>query len=142
MTRKARNQQIIACRNSIAAALAEGRVSPQEFTEEKLWDARLRAQMSKVKVVANEEFEQAFPAKQCTRVTITTTDGRSLSHAVDVPKGDPRDPMTEQDLQVKFDALAEPIMSESRRSALRDCIFSLDNLDEVGKLMRLCVADA
>jgi len=125
----------------IAAALAEKRVTPREFTEEKLWDARLRAQMAKVKVVANEEFEEAFPEKQCARVTIKTTDGRTLSHQVDVPKGDPRDPMTEEDLRVKFDALAEPIMSEKRRQELRETVFALENLDEVGKLMQLCVAD-
>ena len=126
---------------AIAAALAEGRVTPQEFTVEKLWDKRLRSQMAKVKVVGNDEFEQAFPEKQCSRVTITTTDGRKLTHQVDVPKGDPRDPMTIEDLQVKFDALAEPIMSEKRRAELRDAVFALDKLDDVGKLMALTVAD-
>ncbi len=125
----------------IAAALAEGRVTPLEFKEDKLWDKRLRSQMAKVKVVANEEFENAFPAKQCARVTITTSDGRKLTHQVDVPKGDPRDPMTTDELQVKFDALAEPIMSEQRRTKLRDAVFALDKLDEVGKLMALTVVD-
>ncbi len=126
---------------AIASALAEGRVTPQEFTEEKLWDKRLRSQMAKVKVVGNDDFEKAFPAKQCSRVTITTTDGRKLTHQVDVPKGDPRDPMTIDDLQVKFDALAEPIMSEKRRAELRDAVFALDKIDDVGKLMALTVAD-
>ena len=126
---------------AIAAALAEGRVTPQEFTEEKLWDKRLRSQMAKVKVVPNDDFEKAFPAKQCSRVTITTTDGRKLTHQVDVPKGDPRDPMTIDDLKVKFDALAEPIMSGKRRAELRDAVFALDKLDDVGKLMALTVAD-
>ncbi len=125
----------------IAAALAEGRVTPVEFTEEKLWDERLRSQMAKVKVVANDEFEKAFPAKQCTRVTITTTDGRTLVHAVDVPKGDPRDPMTEEELKVKFEALAGPVMSEKRREALRGAVLRLEVLDDVGKLMRVCIAD-
>ncbi|MBU0717351.1 MAG: MmgE/PrpD family protein [Planctomycetes bacterium] len=126
---------------SIAAAVAEGRVTPQEFTEKKLWDKRLRAQMAKVKVVANEEFEKAFPAKQCTRVTITTMDGQRHSHAVDVPKGDPRDPMTVEELAVKFDSLAAPVMTDSRREELQASIFSLDELDDVERLMALTVAD-
>ena len=49
------------------------------------------------------------------RVTITTTDGKQFSEARDVPKGDPRDPMTDDDLRVKFDALAEPVMTDRRR---------------------------
>ncbi|MBN2562917.1 MAG: MmgE/PrpD family protein [Phycisphaerae bacterium] len=126
---------------AIAAAVAEGRVTRQEFAEEKLWDKRLRAQMAKVKVVANEEFEKAFPAKQCTRVTITTTDGHRHSHAVDVPKGDPRDPMTIEELTVKFDSLAGPVMTESRRDELKASIFSLEELGDVGRLMALTVAD-
>jgi len=125
----------------IAAALAELRVTPQEFTEEKLWDKRLRSQMAKVKVVANQEFEKAFPAKQCSRVTITTQDGRKLTHQVDVPKGDPRDPMTEEELRVKFDALAEAVMSESRRNALHKAVFALETLDNLNELMALTVAD-
>ncbi len=125
----------------IAAAVAEGRVTPLEFKEEKIWDERLRAQMAKVKVVANDEFEKVFPAKQCTRVTITTTDGRKMTREVDVPKGDHRDPMTDEELQVKFDALAEAVMTEKRRGELRDAVSSLDKLDDVGKLMALTVAD-
>ncbi len=124
-----------------AAALAERRVTPQEFTEEKIWDKRLRAQMAKVKVVANDDFEKAFPAKQCARVTITTTDGKKLTHQVDVPKGDPRDPMTIDDLQVKFDALAESVMTEPARAKLREAIFAVDTLDDVNDLMTLTVAD-
>lgn len=124
----------------IAAALAEGRVTPLEFKENKLWDKRLRAQMAKVKVVANSEFEKAFPAKQCSRVTITTTSGGKHTHQVDVPKGDPRDPMTPEELQVKFDALAEPVMSKDRRSQLREGVFALDSLEDAGTLMKLTVA--
>ena len=125
----------------IAAALAEGRVTPLEFTEEKLRDERLRAQMAKVKVVANEEFERAFPAKQCTRVTITTANGRQLAHAIDVPKGDPRDPMTEDDLDVKFNALAGPVMTAGGRDLLKRAIFGLETCDDVAQLMKLTIAD-
>ncbi|MGD8452280.1 MAG: MmgE/PrpD family protein [Phycisphaerae bacterium] len=126
---------------SIAAALAEGRVTPVEFTEEKLWDERLRAQMKKVRVVANEEFERAFPARQCARVTITLADGRKVTRQVDVPKGDPRDPMTPDEVQTKFDALADPVMSASRRLALKDAVFGLEREEDCARLLQLCAAD-
>lgn len=125
----------------IAAALAEGRVTPLEFKEEKIWDQRLRAQMKKVKVVANADFEKAFPAKQCTRVTIRTTDGRSFTHSMDYPKGDPRDPMSVDELSVKFDALASPIMTDARRKAIKETVFAMENLKDVGELMKLMVKD-
>lgn len=125
----------------IAAAVTDRMVTPKQFKDERLWDDRLRAQMKKVKVVANAEFERAFPAKQCTRVTITTTDGRTLTAARDVPKGDPRDPMTIADLDDKFTALAEPVMSESRREALKTAIFDLESCRDAAALMKLTAAD-
>jgi 2-methylcitrate dehydratase len=116
-------------------------VTPKQFKEEKLSDRRIRAQLNKVKVVANEEFEKAVPAKQCTNVTITTTDGKTYSHRIDVSKGDPRDPMTPEELQVKFDALAEPIVTEGRRNELKRTAFDLEKLDDVARLMDLTIAD-
>jgi 2-methylcitrate dehydratase len=126
----------------IAAAVTDRMVTPKQFKDDRLWDDTLRAQMKKVKVVANDEFERAFPAKQCTRVTITTTDGRSLTAERDFPKGDPRDPMTIAELDEKFTALAEPVMSADRRLALKDAIFDLENCPDVGQLMPLMIADA
>ena len=125
----------------IAAAVTDRMVTPKQFTDDRLWDERLRAQMHKVKVVANDEFEKAFPAKQCTRVTITTTSGQSFTAERDFPKGDPRDPMTIDEIGEKFDALAEPVMTDSRRKELREAIFSLEKLEDVGDLMALTVAD-
>ncbi len=125
----------------IAAALADGQVTPAQFTHEKLHDPRLRRQLPKVVVVANEEFERAFPAQQCSRVAFRTTDGRELSCQVDVPKGDPRNPMTDEDLDAKFAALATPVMTPSRQAALRKAIFSLESLEDVADLMQLSVSD-
>lgn len=125
----------------IAAAVTDRMVTPKQFKDDRLWDERLRAQMQKLKVIANDDFEKAFPAKQCTHVTITTTDGRSFTAQRDVPKGDPRDPMTIEELDEKFTALSEPVMSESRRSDLKSQIFDLESCDDVGKLMALTVAD-
>lgn len=121
----------------IAAAVTDRMVTPKQFKDDRLWDTRLRAQMAKVKVVANAEFERAFPARQCTRVTITTTDKRSFSAERDFPKGDPRDPMSIDDLDDKFNALAEPVLSAERRKKLKAAIFGLEGCEDVGELMML-----
>jgi 2-methylcitrate dehydratase len=125
----------------IAAALVDHRVTPQQFTDAKIRDGRLRAQLRKVMVTANEEFEKLFPAQQSTRVTITTTSGQKHAMRVDMPKGDPRDPMTQEELQIKFDALAEAVLSPERRAQLRDAIFGLEKVERIADLMALCVAD-
>ena len=89
----------------MAAGLVDGMVTPLQFKEERVLDKALIPIMDKVKVVPNEEFEALFPKFQPSRVTITTNDGKSHATRVDVPKGDPRDPMTEDEIAVKFTAL-------------------------------------
>ncbi|MGI8956210.1 MAG: hypothetical protein ACR2II_04760 [Chthoniobacterales bacterium] len=86
----------------MAAGLVDGMVTPLQFKEERVLDKALIPIMDKVKVVPNEEFEALFPKFQPSRVTITTNDGKSYATRVDVPKGDPRDPMTEEEIAVKF----------------------------------------
>ena len=80
--------------------------------------------MDKVKVVPNQEFEGLFPKFQPSRVTITTTSSRSFSTRVDVPKGDPRDPMTEQEIAVKFHALGDGVLSRDDRDKLAQSALS------------------
>jgi 2-methylcitrate dehydratase len=90
--------------------------------------------MDKVKVVANEEFEALFPKFQPSRVTITTNDGKSHSTRVDVPKGDPRDPMTEDEIAVKFTALGGDVIGRDQCKKLQKFIMSIEtarNLDEL-----------
>ncbi|MFB3907537.1 MAG: MmgE/PrpD family protein [Candidatus Eisenbacteria bacterium] len=125
----------------IAAALVDHKVTPEQFEEAKILDPRVRAQLPKVKVKANAEFEKLFPKIQPCRVEIETTGGKVFERRIDIPKGDPRDPMTEEELSVKFDALASPSLSDERRAALRRAVFALESCERVADLMKLCVAD-
>jgi 2-methylcitrate dehydratase len=96
--------------------------------------------MDKVKVVANEEFEALFPKFQPSCVTITTNDGKEYSTRVDVPKGDPRDPMTEEEIAVKFTALGGDVIGKEQCEKLRTCIMSLENAATLDELLALTVA--
>jgi len=95
----------------IAAALAERQVTPVQFTMDKIMDPTIREQLKKVEVVADPEIEKVFPALQRVIVRIDTTDGRSFNKQLDYPKGDPRNPLTDQELEEKFSALAEGVLS-------------------------------
>jgi 2-methylcitrate dehydratase len=96
--------------------------------------------MDKVKVVANDEFEALFPKFQPSRVTITTNDGRQHSTRVDVPKGDPRDAMTEEEIAVKFTALGGGVIGKDQCEKLRRCIMNLDTAETVDELLELTIA--
>jgi 2-methylcitrate dehydratase len=125
----------------IAVALAERQVTPVQFTMEKIMDPTIRAQLKKVEVVADPEIEKVFPALQRVIVNITTTDGRSFSKQLDYPKGDPRNPLSDAEIEEKYSALAEGVLSNGAQKKLKDAIWNLEKIGSVSKLMALMKAD-
>src|SRR5215468_4649811 len=121
----------------MAVGLVDGMVTPLQFREERVLDQSLIPVMDKVKVVANDEFEALFPKFQPSQVTITTSDGKTFTKRVDVPKGDPRDPMTAEEIGVKFHALGRDVVGEARCKELRGVIMGLEREERVDRLMRL-----
>jgi len=125
----------------IAAALVDRQVTPVQFTSRKIMDERIRAQLMKVKVVADPEIEAVFPQLQRVVVVIRTADGRELTRQLDYPKGDPRNPLTDGEIEEKFDALASPVFSEEARAKIKEAVWNLETLESIEELTNLCVAD-
>jgi 2-methylcitrate dehydratase len=125
----------------IAAALVDRQVTPVQFTMEKIMNPKIREQLKKVEVVADPEIEKVFPALQRVIVQITTSDGSAYSKQLDYPKGDPRNPLTDSEVEEKFAALAEGVLSSGAQKKLKDAIWGLEKVGSVQKLMGLMKAD-
>ena len=125
----------------IAAAIVNRQVTPAQFEMDAIMDPRTREQLNKVEVVADPDIEALFPELQRVIVSITTTDGEEYSEQLDYPKGDPRNPLTDQEVEEKFDALTSPVLSDSARARLKDAVWNLEKLEAVTDLMDMCKAD-
>jgi 2-methylcitrate dehydratase len=125
----------------IAAAVAERQVTPLQFTPEKIMDPVVRAQLKKVEVVADPEIEKVFPQLQRVIVTIHTADGRQLVRQLDFPKGDPRNPLTDREIEEKFAALAEAVLTPATQRRVIDAVWDLEKLGAVSELMKLLRAE-
>jgi len=125
----------------IAAALVDRQVTPAQFEMAKIMDPKIREQLKKIEVVADPEIEKVFPALQRVIVNITAKDGRTFSKQLDYPKGDTRNPLTDAEIEEKFRALAEGVLSKKAQDRLIRAIWKLEKLDSVAKLMRLMKAD-
>ena len=124
----------------IAAALVDRQVTPRQFTPEKIADPVIRGQLRKVEVVADPEIERVFPALQRVVVTITTTEGKSFERRLDYPKGDPRNPLTDAEIEEKFDALAAGVLDAAGRQKVKDAVWHLEKLASIAELMALLKA--
>src|SRR5215475_12835179 len=125
----------------IAAALVDRQVTPAQFESPKIMDPTIREQLKKVEVVADPEIEKVFPALQRVIVNISTTDGQTFTKQLDYPKGDPRNPLSDAEIEEKFAALAEGVLSDKAQKKLKDAIWNLEKIGSVSKLMALMKAD-
>lgn len=124
----------------ITAGILHGRVTPDLFDDEIIADPRVQQHIHKIKVTAEPEFEAAFPKVQRCHVAVETTDGRTYEKQVDYPKGDPRDPLTDEEIRAKFDALAEGV-SEERRDRIWSSVKRLGSFKKAASFNKICAVD-
>lgn len=87
-----------------AVALIYGKAGLQEFTEANIIDPHVVELTHKVKVKADEDLSKIFPEKQSAIVAIQTSDA-TYSLRVDFPKGEPENPLTEEEFRNRYEAL-------------------------------------
>ncbi|AZE73316.1 MmgE/PrpD family protein [Pseudomonas synxantha] len=82
-----------------------GKAGLPEFHELALSDPAVAAFRDKVSMTLDPEVDAAYPQRWLGRVTVTTTDGRTLHGAIDEPKGDPGNTLSRAELADKFQRL-------------------------------------
>src|SRR5688500_944714 len=108
----------------VASALAHGSVRLAAFEESRMSDRATRALMNKISVSLDPELEAAFPAKRAARVAIRAR-GKREEWLQPTRKGDPDMPLTDQEVQNKFEELVFPVLGEERARALLERLWRL-----------------
>ena len=86
---------------SVAVALEYGKAGLQEFCDDNLKAKKIQELMDKVQVTSDTELSEIFPDKQSAIVTITTKDG-IFTKRVDFPKGEPENPLSEEEFHERY----------------------------------------
>ena len=87
-----------------AAGLLYGKAGLQEFTEEAVKKTEVLNLTKKIRVAADDELSAAFPGIQAAVVTVRTGGG-SYTKRVDFPKGEPENPLTDEEFRGRYDDL-------------------------------------
>ncbi|MBC8332535.1 MAG: MmgE/PrpD family protein, partial [Anaerolineae bacterium] len=125
----------------IAAAVADGAVLPDSFSDEKLQDPRIWDLLGKIKVVADPEIDALFPGVKRARVQITTLEGNTHTAQVDHAKGSPENPLSDDELIAKFRANAEGVISLQRQDEIIRVTWAFDEINDLGEYMRLLIQE-
>ena len=119
----------------LSCALLDGRVSLQHFTAERLNDPRIKELMEKVRLEpASSEVSYNDIGYQ---LTIRLNDGNEFSHRVIAPKGEPDNPMTDEDMALKFKDCAGYTLSSTNAERCLQLILNLDSVSVINELMEI-----
>ena len=119
----------------VAAALALGRLSLQDFGHGRLWDPTIRRLMSLTRVRVDPAIQARYPAEWCCRLTVTTSTGKSYQRFTSAPRGDPENRLSLEDLQEKFRSLLKGTRFEGRSEELIQRVAHLDSLEDARLLL-------
>ena len=122
----------------VAAALLDRTVGLAQFADERVRRPDVQALMPKVRMFVHPEqtTRESLPNK-FSEVTITLTDGRKLQRRVDQAKGQPRNPLTDAELDVKFRDAAGRVLPKERVEHLLAAVRTLEKAPDISAVARL-----
>ncbi len=124
---------------ALAIALIEGDVGPDQFAYEQWKDPTVRALMKKMNFTTDPEFDEVFPRKRPAFVEIRTKRGESYSCQVDLPRGSPENPMTDEEIEAKFRGMASRLMGDRQIRQILNMCYHLEQVGDIGQLMSLLI---
>ena len=118
----------------ISAALATGAMSWDSYNL--LQDDAVRSLLPKITCALDPDIEAEFPANMSGKLTIEAK-GQRFEQKVVVPKGEPSNFLSEQELRSKFSGLTDAVLGADRAAALAGAVLAIDTTADVSALMRL-----
>ncbi|MGE5302092.1 MAG: MmgE/PrpD family protein [Alphaproteobacteria bacterium] len=123
----------------VAAAFQDGAVTPATFAPSRIQDPMLRSLIKKLTVVDDFEFTRRYPAESCTRIEVTTTNGRRAVAETSHPKGHCRNPLTDAEVEQKFRGLASGTLGAEGCDRVLAEVWDLENSATLDKLFESLV---
>jgi len=121
----------------IAAALVDGRVGPDQVFGPRLADPAIRALAQRIEAAVSPELERRFPDETLCEVELHMRDGTVLRSGICGARGDPVDPLAEDELRDKFRRLAEPVIGAGQADRVVRAVDALESTDVEDLLVSL-----
>ena len=118
----------------VALCFLNGKLEIDTFTDATASEPQVQEALSKVQVIVDESIPE--PGPYCP-VTVELKDGRRFTDTARIAKGDPRNPMTEEEVLNKFRSNAKSVLSEKQSEELVAAVQHLETIDSVRKIIDL-----
>ena len=123
----------------VGAVISYGRHSIKTMTEESFSNKKILAQAAKVTIEHDPSLDKN---NWSGKILIETKDGRILEQTKLFPKGDPKEPMSNEELKNKFEELANIVIDANSTNTLYKLINKLENthVQKIINILRLATS--
>ena len=122
----------------VSVALLDRTVGLAQFADDRVRRPDVQALMPKVRMFVHpEQTTRDSLARKFTEVTVALKDGTKLQRRIDQAKGQPRNPLTDGELEVKFRDAAGRALQSDRIEALLTAVGKLETAPDASAIARL-----
>jgi 2-methylcitrate dehydratase PrpD len=118
-----------------ALAVVFGDVTTPMFEEATLSRPDVQGIIDRIHCYVDDEAHRLYPQKRSAFVSLVLRDGRKLERRLVDPKGEPANPMTNDDLEHKLRSNCESVIGAARCNALIENVWNFEKLEDVRPLV-------
>ncbi len=133
-TRETADHSIPYC---VAAALLDGAVTEASFSARRIRDARISALIGRTTIRENPAYTRLHPDEWPCRIELTLRGGEKRTAQARYFKGHAKRPLSDEEVERKFRALAEPLLGRRGADAVLATVWKLEQLADVRDLLKL-----
>ena len=115
----------------VAAALITGTCGPSQFTDERVNDKEIVKLRSKINATLNDSFSMTEA-----KITVEMRDGTRLEKHKPYPRGTDNEPLSDKDLDQKFQENASMVLPGENVKKLMELIWNIDSMDNINGIFQ------
>ncbi len=126
---------------AVAAAIVLGSLGVSEVTAPCLEDRTVLRLSQSMVLTEWQDYSRKFPAERWAHVELTLKDGTVFQSAPATARGDPNDPLSDDEIDAKYRRFAAPVIGDLRSERLLQLVNGLSDHDSrLTEFVDACVA--
>lgn len=113
----------------VAAALVDGEIGQAQFSERRFASKVVQDVLRNTEVVADADLNALYPEKFPARVVVKSKGGKVFEETQYYPKGDPKNPLSQSELEAKFRENAGACLSQRQTERVLHIIEKMEHFD-------------
>jgi len=118
----------------VATALNYGHVDLDDFIDERLTNPEMLQVMRLISLNVDPELTRLYPQKWPARVEIEMANGERYQAYNEYPKGDPENPLSEQELIGKFNKLCGDTLERHEKDRIIELVLGLEEVHDISHI--------